>query len=1341
MNITLLEHGHSTPSKNLADSNGDAQQTVLMKRIQDDGGDEIVSSMVPNHLESLEATDYWGNTALHYAAVWGYSMTARRLLSHGANPRARTVSGAEYKLGTQGPTALQLAAMHGQEDVLHTLLHYDIVPEDELKDTLFASSKHGRIVPALIQEHVFESEVLAVALAIAVRNGREAAATTLIGKGEILQKPVDIELAVEIYEADVGADEEARLERERILNTRNSRTALTEGEEAEITEDDPSLSAEAGDFVWQAGMTVGSMMITLALRNEIDAVTSLLIRMGAGPSFCDFAPKELHYETSSHKHPFSLALKHEAFGSAISMLPAGFLTQPGTSLYAGLCVSEAAQKLAQQLRVIDPPRAAKLRRQAKEAEMMTLSLLQTLPETRQVDLLRSAEGEDFIRLAARLNSSIVLSQPIVQEDMKYRWLGGVIDGLLRGRGVNAWGDRVRLSLAVRARLALLLLFLLPLNLLCIPVLAFAPSLETSIIALLNQLGEMGERDGKLMAAGFSRRFMLWTSDFWLLGVPLIKSSLLKVSNCTLAFLVVFDAAPTWLYVAWAGSILATESFAMYQGKPYIHWASWMLILASGMMIIGSVMDYFNCVECDAYVPYETGRGFLALGTLLILLHAIGLLFLQSSFLGPMVTTISQMIEDALAWGATLLAGVLIFTVGFQTNLRGDLGEDGEGVYDSSGIWIPAPNATEGLGETALYLLNLGLKVSPLMGAKPLIKQDEQDSFEYVMLLSYFMIQSTMLYSMLVALFSTRLTKDEASRIPKYHLSFCKLVLNEHLRSTAPMPLVPCHLFEYVPRTLARCVPQRRSPQGSRRSSLTVRSSTRPMFKHDSTPEKTWHTSEYTRENPPIVLLKKTSEHVMKEMMKLEGPMKALTGDSKFREVIRDLSEVKTEVLGTYKEGVDAIFRRVTGLGKEMNRDMVSLIGRSSETKSAGSALVDVNSDGNEKPRDLKTAVRYIEKRLLERFAHKWRRGDGGKRAHAGVTVYKGFTETADRLVFPYGMYANANVLGGKFATHMTILSNGKIENPAKRLWLSGKFSEGDRSALMNEPHEELMDMLKKRLTGARKQEYDQIKNDPAYKSKAKCVDRLMNENRETDLEMRALCAFPFMQGMSKKDANAHLAPPNNVFVRKRDNGEWGVSHCWPVKYNEQFKKDFVEFIPFFESKSNERQVGQVDPSRFSPRAAVEFRDCMQKLFGRLSSDCKVIFASKQTQNEHLAVVGVTEDIVQYLRHNPSLQKVLGIAKMQPDGFTARVVVKGKFKSFKQFGMAFDGTPQVAYVKKGFETMASVKPYDLFLKDCKFGPRLADTELKKVVRKTLKPIMVAEASSANVTASPDEKLNA
>ena len=66
------------------------------------------------------------------------------------------------------------------------------------------------------------------------------------------------------------------------------------------------------------------------------------------------------------------------------------------------------------------------------------------------------------------------------------------------------------------------------------------------------------------------------------------------------------------------------------------------------------------------------------------------------------------------------------------------------------------------------------------------------------------------------------------------------------------------------------------------------------------------------------------------------------------------------------------------------------------------------------------------------------------------------------------------------------------------------------------------------------------------------------------------------------------------------------------------------------------------------------------------------------------------------------------AVVHPDGFVARVKIKGKFNGEKEFHMASSTKREehVVYVKQGFEEMACVKPLDLFQYDCAFGNELS-----------------------------------
>ena len=71
----------------------------------------------------------------------------------------------------------------------------------------------------------------------------------------------------------------------------------------------------------------------------------------------------------------------------------------------------------------------------------------------------------------------------------------------------------------------------------------------------------------------------------------------------------------------------------------------------------------------------------------------------------------------------------------------------------------------------------------------------------------------------------------------------------------------------------------------------------------------------------------------------------------------------------------------------------------------------------------------------------------------------------------------------------------------------------------------------------------------ACKQHKELVDLIMGLPRETNLEQRALCAFPMLQTMAESDSRRHVTQePNRTFVQKRENGSFGVTHCWPVKH-------------------------------------------------------------------------------------------------------------------------------------------------------------------------------------------------
>lgn len=580
----------------------------------------------------------------------------------------------------------------------------------------------------------------------------------------------------------------------------------------------------------------------------------------------------------------------------------------------------------------------------------------------------------------------------------------------------------------------------------------------------------------------------------------------------------------------------------------------------------------------------------------------------------MVTSIMHMLGDTVQWLATFFAAVGVFAAAMWILLS-----DEEGSSNSE-WWV-----------LIRYFINLGLKVSPLTGAKPLIANDDQDVFVFLLIQFFWLVTSTMLYSLLVAIFSTRMTNNAKTRIPHFHRAFCKLVLAEHTKPPAPSPLqaigLPAILIE-------RWIFGRIPPDMIQRTEFS-----QSYEQLKSTPEKQWHSIEYTRENPPSTLLQKMLAKVEKDMLKREGALTASTG----KDLIGTNLQANLRDLATLLEArIDAKLEVLTD-----------------HLHPSGSGPRE--GDAPDPPQPQKARV-----------------GETGK----AVKVYAGFVERADRLIFPYGEYREHFKDPDRKVYHMTILRNGVVENPKKRLYLGGNFTEKDREDLCCQTGDALRDMLDKRK-GKEVVEKCSTNED--------LINALMGTERETDLDQRALCAFPFQQSMEDKVAGQHrLVDPNNKFVRdNRSDGTYGLSHCWPVKYNAKWKEQF---------KTTDKNPNK---SYFSPRMAAEYRECMALLFGELSKPCKVLYCTKTTVNETKALVGTAEQLIDFLRVRPKLQEELKIIKLFPDGFTTRVTVKGRADTEKQFRMQSDGQAQVVYMKFGHETMGCCKPLTLFYKDCEF----------------------------------------
>ena len=159
----------------------------------------------------VNEADRWGNTALHYACVWGCETVAARLLRMRADPRCKSQDLGEHH-GLQTP--LQLAAKYGgTSGVLKALLDApklldrpnSSIPSSrkgigsqeqnwtpaETHDALLTASRNGHIPEVLFDTVAFDQDDLIAALSCAVQRGHCDAAFTLLAHGTRLETPMD----------------------------------------------------------------------------------------------------------------------------------------------------------------------------------------------------------------------------------------------------------------------------------------------------------------------------------------------------------------------------------------------------------------------------------------------------------------------------------------------------------------------------------------------------------------------------------------------------------------------------------------------------------------------------------------------------------------------------------------------------------------------------------------------------------------------------------------------------------------------------------------------------------------------------------------------------------------------------------------------------------------------------------------------------------------------------------------------------------------------------------------------------------------------------------------------
>ena len=571
-------------------------------------------------------------------------------------------------------------------------------------------------------------------------------------------------------------------------------------------------------------------------------------------------------------------------------------------------------------------------------------------------------------------------------------------------------------------------------------------------------------------------------------------------------------------------------------------------------------------------------------------------------------------------------------------------------------------------------------------------------------------------SMLTAVFATRLTKDDATRVPAYQKGFSKLVINERLQPPVPPPLhalgLPLQMLLALPTVSGtRLLGLFRSRRTDRSHAAAVKTGRGlPQPELEPTPESRWHSLDFLAKYSFDELTAHVKRHLSMELVKREGALKAVTADAKFKALEAEVDALRAEATATrqaLESAIDALNRprapTVLPMSKKVNGGAEAASEAAPEATPSPSTNNDVSTKGEgdglasaavDRPRTA-SSEKFIETQHLQYLP------DG---TFTTVRAFGGFSETAVRLVYPYGEHF-AERPSSRKVYHMTILKDGVVENEKKRLYLGGQFDDSDR--------DDLRAMTVKKLKEELKEHSADLAASCADDEKDKLIQLLMGKPRDVKLNERALCAFPMLQTIPLAKALPHLAQePNNKFIVQRDNGECGVVHCWPIKFNAEFKKRFrIETYNF-------------DPSKFSPRMATEMKACMQALFdedrgqslGALISGClggthggaKLHYCSATSWNKKTILSGTASELVAFLRQHPKLQHAMNIVKLEPDGFTARIKIKGMLQpKEKEFHMASTTGREehTVYIKQGYEEMACVKPLDLFKYDCEFGPEL------------------------------------
>ena len=182
------------------------------------------------------------------------------------------------------------------------------------------------------------------------------------------------------------------------------------------------------------------------------------------------------------------------------------------------------------------------------------------------------------------------------------------------------------------------------------------------------------------------------------------------------------------------------------------------------------------------------------------------------------------------------------------------------------------------------------------------------------------------------------------------------------------------------------------------------------------------------------------------------------------------------------------------------------------------------------------------------------------------------------------------------------------------------------------------------------------------------------------------------------EAKTVIQTEGEDYVFERENETFGLAQIWPIKVNKDFYSKF------------EVSTGtNPDHKIFQPQAVFEFERSIKRLFGDDALDRVQILYAKNTNTNKLPIYkGSAAALESYLRAHPEAVDQLKIAKLFPGGFVATVTIEKKKKNgYKQFDFT-PGIEYVLYTKQGFESMACIKMYSAFERECDFLEEIVPT---------------------------------